>query len=562
MGTSEIAQVIASCEWFNSSFLIFSDNVFAPLIYYSHLGAVIPTLLIGFFVFINGRKELSNKLLFLTSVFFALWVFGDLTLWATEYPSYTMFAWSMLILLEPFVYFFAFYFIYSFILKKDFSLTQKLLFSLPLFPTIFLAPTNFGLLGYDLSNCDRNAYEGIAASYGYIVEILYVVLIIGYSFFAIRIAKNALERRQIFLLTSGIVAFLLSFSLGNILEVFTENWFIGQYGLFGAPIFAAFLAYIIVKFKAFNIRLIGAQVLVIALWLLVFSLLFIRTIENVHVVTIATLILIAVMGILLVRSVKREIEAREKVEGLAKELAKANQRLRELDKAKSEFVALASHQLRSPLTAIRGYASMMLEGAFGQVPEKMVEPLQRIDQSTKYMSLSVDDFLNISRIESGQMKYESSVFSLKELAENIVNELKPAAIQKGLELSFRSECKTAGNVKADVGKIRQVLQNLIDNSMKYTPKGTVTVVACDDNHHGKASVSITDTGVGMSEETKNAIFQKFVRAKNANTVNVQGTGLGLYIGKQMTEAMGGTITPFSEGEGKGSTFILELPLVS
>ena len=114
-------------------------------------------------------------------------------------------------------------------------------------------------------------------------------------------------------------------------------------------------------------------------------------------------------------------------------------------------------------------------------------------------------------------------------------------------------------VHADIGKTRQVIMNFIDNSIKYTPKGTVTVVAHDDPKQKKMWVTISDTGVGMSTETLSEVFDKFVRAKNANQVNVTGTGLGLYVAKKMATGMGGKVWAESEGEGKGSSFHIEFP---
>ncbi len=116
-------------------------------------------------------------------------------------------------------------------------------------------------------------------------------------------------------------------------------------------------------------------------------------------------------------------------------------------------------------------------------------------------------------------------------------------------------------INADIGKTRQILMNLIDNSMKYTQKGTITVVAHDDPKKKKMYITIQDTGVGMSATTKGEVFEKFVRAKNANDVNVTGTGLGLYVAKKMISDMKGQVIAESEGEGKGSTFTIEFPLL-
>ena len=244
----------------------------------------------------------------------------------------------------------------------------------------------------------------------------------------------------------------------------------------------------------------------------------------------------------------------------AKKLEVANNRLKVLDKMKSEFVSIASHQLRSPLTSIRGYASMLLEGSYGTIPPKAKEALSRIAESSKYMVNSVEDYLNVSRIESGNMKYELADFNLKNTASDVVDELRQTAMQKGLLLTFRSDISSKGIVNADIGKTRQALHNLINNSIKYTERGSITVTIAEDLKNMKIMAIISDTGVGMSEETVDALFAKFSRAKDANKTNISGTGLGLFVAKQMIEHMGGTITASSEGVGKGSSFTLELPL--
>jgi signal transduction histidine kinase len=292
------------------------------------------------------------------------------------------------------------------------------------------------------------------------------------------------------------------------------------------------------------------------------SLLFVAKSDTTKIVAGFTLLITTFAGYYLVKSVKKEIRQREEIEGLAKRLETANERLQELDRMKSEFVSIASHQLRSPLTSIRGYASMLAEGTYGKLPEKAVPVLQNIADSSRFMAQSVEDYLNVSRIEAGNMKYEYSDFNLKEQAEKIVNELRQVAIKKGLVMLFRSDCTGSATVHADIGKVRQVMMNLVDNSMKYTPKGTITVIAHDDVKRKKMTVSIHDTGIGMDMETQGEVFNKFVRAKNANCVNVTGTGLGLYVAKKMIDEMGGKVWAESEGAGKGSTFHLEFGMVN
>ncbi len=582
MMTPEIQAIAAACEWFPSYFLLISENVFSPLLYYSYFGSIIPSILIALFVFFKGPNKLTNRLLLLTILSFTAWTFCNLVTWATEYPSHTMFAWSLLVLFEPLVYFFAFYFFHVFVFQKDFSLLQKIIFSVPLLVTFILTPTSFSLLGYDLSNCDRNAVEGIVATYGYAIEIIYAILILGFALYFIRKTKDVMERRKTTLLTFGIIAFLLSLSAGNILEVFTENWYVGQYGLFGAPIFVAFLAYIMVKYKTFNTKIFGAQALVMAIGLLVTSMFFVRSIENIRFVLVGTLLLLIPFGYYLIQSVKREIEAKEReqslrqeVEGLAKnleksnsqmeaankELEKLNARLKELDKAKDEFLSIATHQLKAPLSSIRGAAANILDESFGKVSAKLKEPIENVMRVATGMVTLIDDYLNVSRIEQGRMKYELSDFNLTEIVKMAAEGQLAPAKKKGLDLTFTGS--TALFVNADIGKITQVINNLVDNAVKYTPKGFVKVTVDTFEKEGKEFVRamVSDSGIGIDPSEIGKLFQRFSRATDANKTNTQGTGLGLYVAKQLTEGCGGVIRIESEGLGKGSQFIVEFPIV-
>lgn len=204
---------------------------------------------------------------------------------------------------------------------------------------------------------------------------------------------------------------------------------------------------------------------------------------------------------------------------------------------------------------------MILDGNYGAAPAKMTEVLGRIHESAKLMAFSIEDFLNVSRIESGNMKYTNSDFNLKEQAEHIVDDLRPEATRSGLLLLFKSDMRGQGVVHADISKTQQILHNLINNSLKYTQKGSITVFVYDDIGRKKLFVNVIDTGIGMSPETINDLFQKFSRAKNANSVNINGTGLGLFVAREMARAMGGDISCSSAGDQHGSTFVLTLPLV-
>jgi len=241
-------------------------------------------------------------------------------------------------------------------------------------------------------------------------------------------------------------------------------------------------------------------------------------------------------------------------------LGEANERLKELDQLKSEFVSLATHQIRGPLTAIKGFASMMIEGDYGEVPKTLQEPVDTIYQSSQSLVVIVEDFLNVSRIEQGKMKYDFTDFDLCALANEVVNEDRVIIEKRGLNVSA-AICPSPVTVHGDRGKLKQVIGNLLDNSMKYTPKGSIMLSLVSNKASKKVLLSIKDTGVGIRAETIPHLFHKFSRAEDASKVNILGTGLGLYVAKEMIKAHGGRIWVESPGEGKGATFFVELALV-
>jgi signal transduction histidine kinase len=264
-------------------------------------------------------------------------------------------------------------------------------------------------------------------------------------------------------------------------------------------------------------------------------------------------------GYILIQSVYREVQQREKIEKLATDLEIANVRLTELDRQKSEFVSFATHQLRAPLTAMKGYASMIMEGDMGDISEQAKMGVSRIYDSSKTLASIVDDYLNITRIELGTMKYAFETIDWKTLIQDILAELKPNIEKSGLEFSFNVEDeKMDYRITADRDKFKQVIANLIDNSMKYTPKGKVALSLSFDRPRHLFVFMIKDTGIGIDPDVLPHLFSKWSRAGNANKTNIKGTGLGLFVAKEIITAHHGTVRAESPGEGKGSTFIVEM----
>jgi len=230
-----------------------------------------------------------------------------------------------------------------------------------------------------------------------------------------------------------------------------------------------------------------------------------------------------------------------------------------LDKAKSEFISIASHQLRTPMTSIKGLLSMALEDFWGPLNPDQRKYLTQVYKSGERLLKLIEDLLDISKIEAGRMEFNFQPVNLEEITQEVVNELEIQAKDKNLYLNYLKPEKPLGKVNADPLKIRQVIMNLIDNAIKYTLKGGVTVQLKEENN--SVIFSVADTGIGISKENQAVLFERFQRGPIATSHHTEGIGLGLYLGAKIIKAHQGRIWVESEGENKGSTFFFSLPVV-
>ncbi len=324
-------------------------------------------------------------------------------------------------------------------------------------------------------------------------------------------------------------------------------------------LYPAISGYAILRYQLFDVKVVTAQVFTFILWIFIFTRVLTSESLKEQALNLILLVVTIILGLLLNKSIKKEVRQREHIEALATDLQKANDRLTELDRQKSEFVSFATHQLRAPLTAMKGYASLILEGDMGTITDETREGITRIFDSTKTLTNIVDDYLNITRIELGSMKYAFETISFKALIEDAIAELKPNIDKSKLDFTFTVDMPDAAyRITADRDKLKQVINNLIDNSIKYTPSGFVKVSLSMDRARHLFVFKLNDSGIGISAETIPLLFQKFSRAHDANKVNIKGTGLGLFVAKEIITAHHGTIHVESPGEGKGSTFIVEI----
>jgi signal transduction histidine kinase len=215
-------------------------------------------------------------------------------------------------------------------------------------------------------------------------------------------------------------------------------------------------------------------------------------------------------------------------------------KLQEVDQMKDDFISMASHELRAPITAVRGYLSLFLEDAFGKMEEKPKGVLQTTFAIATHLAGLVEDLLDVSRIEQGRMSMNLEEVDMAPVIEEIVKQLHFEAEKKGLAFTYEKPATPLPMVKVDVARLKQVLINLCSNAIKYTPKGSVTVTT-EVTPEKMLEIRVTDTGLGMSAEAQEKLFQKFYRVKTDETSLIPGTGLGLWITKKIVETMKGRI---------------------
>jgi signal transduction histidine kinase len=238
------------------------------------------------------------------------------------------------------------------------------------------------------------------------------------------------------------------------------------------------------------------------------------------------------------------------------QLKRSNDKLKALDEAKDEFISMASHQLRTPLTSIKGYLSMVLEGDVGEVPDQQKEMLNTAFTSAQRMVYLISDLLNVSRLQTGKFVIEPTESYLPDVVEEELTQLKEAIAAKNICLTYKKP-KHFPKVIVDETKLRQVIMNFTDNALYYTPMGGKVQVALKETQRS-IEFTVEDNGIGVPKGEQHKLFAKFYRAGNARKARPDGTGLGLFMAKKVIVASGGAII-FKTKEGKGSTFGFVFP---
>lgn len=375
-------------------------------------------------------------------------------------------------------------------------------------------------------------------------------------------SSNGLKKKHLgYIFLGTFIAGLLGQTTNLILPAF--GIFFGfSIGPVLSTIFIGIIGYAILRHGLFNLKIIATEIFTVLLVLTVAADIFSPQLRNELLLGSLFFLLVLLFCYFLIRSVYQEVRTKEKIENLAQSLEAANTELKRLDRAKSEFISIASHQLRTPLTIIKGYLSMIREGNYGVISQDIATTVNKMYLSNERLIKLVNDLLDLSRMESGRMKYEFAEMDLEEVVDSTVDEFQLPAKDKNIHFIWKKDDKGFPKIWGDAWKLRQVVFNLIDNALKYNREGDIEIKL--EKEDDSLKLSVQDSGIGMTEETINNIFQKFSRGRDSAVakVNAVGVGLGLYIAKRIVDDHGGEIGVTSPGEGKGSTFFIRLPLAS
>ena len=380
--------------------------------------------------------------------------------------------------------------------------------------------------------------------------------------------SKGIERTQIFYVITGFsISAIMAVTLNLILPplVFIPSN-IARLGIYGILIFCIFSTIAITRHHLFGIKVILTEILVgcIAFILLIQAI--IADNIKLKIFGFGLLALFSIAGFLLISSALKEIKYREELR-IAKERAekayevekKSHEELKKLDEAKSQFVLITQHHLRTPLSIMKGYVSMLLEGSYGKMNEEFRKPLTGFQISTDNLIKLVNEFLDISQLQVGSQILSPQETQIEDLISEIIQELKPEADKKHIYLEIEKPTEPLPKVNIDRAKVKAALFNVIDNGMKYTPSGGVKVRFKTTD--SKLKIIIQDTGIGMTKEDIDSLFTKFFsRGKEAKKVFATGRGIGLYMAERIIKAHQGRVWAESPGKDKGSIFYVELPI--
>lgn len=519
------------------------------------------TLLVGSVVLFKGPKKSAHQLFFLMTLTICLWTLTSTLADVVRSPVGALF-WAQAAIVPPFIFAGTFLvFSFFFPVERDTMTAGRLaIIFLPVLVALPFVGTPLNVASVRLLPWGTDFTPGPLYPVLLVYMVACLAVAIGNFVLTLRKSADAIIRKQAGLVLVG-VGLVVGIGLVTnlILPAAFDYTRASVLGPTASLFFVTLVMYAILRHGLLDVKVIAAELFSATLALVSFIQIFTSDTFPEAVFRVATFSLVLPVAVLLVKSVIQEVRRREEVQILADDLRKANDDLKRIDDLKSEFISIASHQLRTPVSVMKGYLSLIAEGAYGNVSPQMREKIEQIYHMNDRLVHLINNMLNVSRIEKQKMEFICGPFDLVRVANQVVEEMTYKAQERGLELRFvRPEGPVS--VYADEDKVAEVLTNVIDNAVKYTLKGSVQLSIEERPKKGGVIVRVADTGIGIPESSRAGIFKKFYRPNREANLMTQGTGLGLYICDVFMRGMGGKIWVERTVENEGTTIAFIVPV--
>lgn len=518
---------------------------------YSHLIPAVATMVLSVFALLRAPNRRKASLFFAFALTFSLWLVADMVNWTTNSYYWVAATWAPLDYLNIVFFLILIGFVYNEVFEKASPRWLMAFVGLASLIPFYITVSGNAVHEFNQPVCEMIGNDFLA-QYKFAVEMLSLALIFIFGGIGIARTKEKEERIRISLIAGSIFLFLGVFAGAEYISTQTEVYEYMLYALFVLPVFVLFLTIAITRYGTFKLGDIATRVLFYVFLVLAAT-------QFIAVNDISEFLLAAMsfgvvltLGIMLFFASEREMRQRIKIEVQEKELQLANQQ-------QESLLHFISHEIKGYLTEGQNAFAGIIEGDFGEPSPKIKEMSQTALVKMRQGVSTVMNILDASNFKKGTVTYKKGKCDMAEATKNVVNALRLKAEEKGLKLELTIDMSTHYTCEGDIEKISEhVIRNLIDNSIRYTPKGSVHVSL--SRNGTMTHFSVKDTGVGITPEDMRRLFTEGGHGRDSIKVNVDSTGYGLFIAKQVTEAHGGRIWAESEGAGKGSEFIVEMPI--
>lgn len=533
------------------------------LLVWSTVLASIGGVALGLLVLLRAKRSIGNVSFAIMSITLSLVVAANyFSLTNKQSAELTLFWIRTVMFLVPILMFALYYFSQTY-LNDQFKFSRKKVFILSSL-TLLMCIINITPLCYSGVTISEAGSIVPQTGVGLMLNGFFILPLFGLSVIEmIKNTRNAKSQHDKNMIKFALYMFLISFGIQIITSFIIVALFnytalipVGSFLIF---LFVILMTISIIYLKAFSINLVSAFVFAIILSILMFAEIFTASGLQAIIYKIIVFLAVAFIGFQFIKSTRHEIRQKEDLTKLAQELKAANSHLKELDQLKDDFLSMAAHELNTPIAAIEGYLSMILdEHLGGEVNPKVTKYLENMFTSSKRLALLVHDMLNVSRIESGRIHLVYVNTPIEDVIEQAIAEIGSKAKERKHTLIFEKPSKKLPITWYDMTRITEVLINLIGNAIKYTdPGGKIVASASADDKF--ITVSVKDNGRGIPADKEKTVFDKFSQVDILKD-EVKGTGLGMYIAKKFIELHKGKIW-FDSEVSKGTTFYFTLPIL-